>query len=155
MKGNETQELAGYIFTTGRMIQERILRVKTEYFASTEKHNVFKDLSMPQLQAVMMIRMRKSVSINELSEILYVSPPSASAMVDRLVEKGILTRTQSEADRRKVVVQVSPKAEEVIQGIELSILNSFVDLVEKIGKKTAKKWCEVLEQVKIVLEKET
>ena len=154
MKDNETKALARQILTTGKMIHDLILQVKTEYFANASKKNVFADLSMPQLHAIMMVRTRESVSVNELSKMLYVSPPSASTMVDRLVEKGVFTREQSQEDRRKVIVKVSNKAEEVIQGVEESIFHAFVGLVEMIGSKTARKWSEVLEQVKTVMEKE-
>ena len=38
--------------------------------------------------------------------------------------------------------------------IEETILLRFVDLVEKLGQETTVMWCDVLEKVKAVLEKE-
>jgi DNA-binding MarR family transcriptional regulator len=73
-------------------------------------------------------------------------------MVDRLVEKGLLSREPSREDRRKVLVSVSPEALQKIDTIEESILQSFVDLVEKIGPKTARMWCQVLKRVREVQE---
>ena len=92
--------------------------------------------------------------IKELSELLGVAPPSASTMVDRLVEKKILVREMSPEDRRKVIVRVSPEAVADIEKTEEAVLSSFVDLVEKVGPETARKWCEVLERIKFVLEEE-
>jgi DNA-binding MarR family transcriptional regulator len=69
-------------------------------------------------------------------------------MVDRLVEKGLLSREPSRKDRRKVLVSVSPEALKKIDTIEETILHSFVDLVEKIGPKTAQMWCQVLKKVR-------
>ena len=66
-----------------------------------------------------------------------VSPPSSSAMVNRLVEKGILMREHSRIDRRKVMVQIAPSVKTDIQTIEEAILLRFVDLVEKLGHETA------------------
>ena len=43
MKDTETLALARQIVTTGKMIHELILQVKTEYFARTTKKNVFED----------------------------------------------------------------------------------------------------------------
>jgi len=99
----------------------------------------------------MIVRSLEQITMTELSSQLCVSPPSASVMVDRLVEKGILIREHSIEDRRKVMVRVSPEAMEDIKGVEKTILRSFVDLVEKIGPETTRKWCEVLERVKSVL----
>ena len=73
-------------------------------------------------------------------------------MVDRLVERGLLTRTPCEKDRRKVEIRVAPEAIEDIAQVEEIILGSFVELVEAVGRETAQKWCEVLEKIKTVLE---
>ncbi len=74
-------------------------------------------------------------------------------MVDRLVERGLLTRTPSDQDRRKVVIRVTPDALKDIAQVEEIILGSFVELVDAVGPETTKKWCEVLQQIKRVLEK--
>jgi DNA-binding MarR family transcriptional regulator len=73
-------------------------------------------------------------------------------MLDRLVEKGILTRKYSMEDRRKMAIRVSPEDREDIKGFEETILHSLVELIEKIGPETAWKWCEILERVKSVLQ---
>ena len=102
----------------------------------------------------MHVRHHGKVTIKDLSELLGVAPPSASAMVDRLVEKRILIREMSPEDRRKVIVRVSPEAMADTEKTEEAVLSSFVDLVEKVGPETARKWCEVLERIKFVLEEE-
>jgi DNA-binding MarR family transcriptional regulator len=99
-----------------------------------------------------MARKERQVTITRLAELLGVSPPSASAMVDRLVEKRILSRERSPEDRRKVVVSISSNAVEDIERIEATILESFIDLVEAVGPEIAGKWCEVLAKVKEVLD---
>jgi len=70
------------------------------------------------------------------------------------VEKGILIRKHNQKDRRKVMVQIAPPFKTHIQKIEETILLRFVDLVEKLGQETTVMWCDVLEKVKTVLEKE-
>lgn len=92
------------------------------------------------------------MSMTELAEILMVSPPSASAMVDRLVEKGLLTRKHGIADRRQVLVSISPDSAPTVMEMEDAVLQSFSELVEKIGYDTTEKWCRVLNRVKHVLE---
>ena len=92
------------------------------------------------------------VSITELSHLLGVSPPSASNMVERLVEKGLLVREPSPDDRRKVVISVAPPVVAEIRHVEESVLGLFVGLVERLGPETARKWCEVLAAIKTVIE---
>ena len=113
----------------------------------------FGELSAQQMNMIMMVRVREAASVTELAALLGVSPPSVSTMVDRLVERGFLTRTPCDQDRRKVVIRVSPEAIEEIVQVEEMILSSFVELVEAVGPDTTQKWCEVLQQIKQVLEK--
>jgi DNA-binding MarR family transcriptional regulator len=154
MQESSSLAKARYIFDTGRMIHDHVYKLQIEHVSGLKSSESMCDLSLAQLRVLMLIRTKGQVTIRELSEQLGVSPPSASAMVDRLVEKGLLSREPSQEDRRKVVVSISPQALNDIQRLEEEILCSFVNLVDKIGQDTANKWCEVLGKVKSVLEAE-
>ncbi len=147
MTDQATLTSARYIFTTGRMIHDRIMRISTSACMNIGKDDGFGELSVPQMNMLMMIRVREAVSVTELAALLGVSPPSVSTMVDRLVERGLLTRIPSDQDRRKVVIRVSPEALKDIAQVEEMILGSFVELVEAIGPETTQQWCQVLEQI--------
>ena len=105
------------------------------------------------MNMIMMVRVRESVSVTELAALLGVSPPSVSTMVDRLVERRMLTRTPSSEDRRKVVIRVSTEAIDEIARVEETVLASFVELVRAVGPETTRKWCEVLRHIKQILAK--
>ena len=145
-----TVDQARYIFTTSKLIHDRIIKIQSRCLAACEA-GVIDDLSVTQLHVVKTVRGCGEVGMSELAELMGVSPPSASAMVDRLVEKGILCREHSAADRRKVVVRISPDAVKEAEAIEASILQLFIDLVQKIGYENAQKWCDALASVKQVL----
>lgn len=148
------QEQASYIFTTGKLIHDQILKVQSEYLASSNS-GPFKDLSVTQLHVIRVVRSHGELSMSELAELLNVSPPSASAMVDRLVDKGALIREHSTKDRRKVVVRIAPAAVPHSEAVEGAIMALFVGLVEQIGPETAAQWCQVLERIKSVVTTET
>jgi DNA-binding MarR family transcriptional regulator len=138
---------ARYIFTIGKKIQDRVFMVYTQLLASEGKLTTGDELSFTQIQTVKAIEEKGRVSITELARLLGVSPPSASAMVDRLVDKKVLTRRRDPADRRRVVVEARPEAVDMIHKVEEKILGTFVDLVKKIGPEAARMWCEVLDRV--------
>ena len=142
---------ARHIFTIGKKIQDRVFRVYTQLLARQGKLNTGDELSFPQIQTLKAICEKGQVSITELARLLDVSPPSASAMVDRLVEKGVLTRRRSPKDRRRVVVEATPEAVDMLTQVEDKILVTFVDLVEKIGPEATRKWCEALDRVERVI----
>ena len=153
MTDTDTLADARYIFTTGRMIHDHVQRITTGACMREGDNDRFRDLSAQQMNMIMMVRVREAVSVTELAALLGVSPPSVSTMVERLVERGMLTRTPSRQDRRKVVIRVSPEAIDEIALVEEQILASFVELVKAIGPETTRKWCEVLRHIKQVLAK--
>ena len=147
-------EQARFIMTTGKIIRDRVFRNISGHVGINGNGEGcgFGELSLPQIHAVNVTREGGKVTITELADMLGVSPPSASAMVDRLVEKGVFKREQSLEDRRKVVVSVSTKALEQFEVIEKNLLQSLIALVEGIGPETTRKWCEVLKRVREVQE---
>lgn len=152
MTKREALEQARFIFTTGKLIRDRIFRLQATHLEPERKGSHDAELSLPQLHTVHVLHEHGPVTVSELAALLGVSPPSASVMVDRLVEKGVLSREPSREDRRKVLVSVSSEALQKIERMEETILQSFVDLVEKIGPKTAGMWCQVLKKVREVQE---
>ncbi len=135
---------AKLVFTTGKMIRDRIFKTQMAGLKTAGGENAFKDLSMAQFHAMMLIQSRGSVSIKELAGCLYVSSPSASVMVERLVEKGLVKRSRSSEDRRRLEISLSDKAALKMKEMEEETFASFVDLVEKLGPESTEKWCEVL-----------
>jgi DNA-binding MarR family transcriptional regulator len=146
-------ETARYICDTGKLVHDRITKIQSLHLASIDGGTAG-ELSVAQLHAVKTLFESGELTMNELAEQLSVSPPSASAMVDRLVEKGVVCREHSTQDRRKVVVRISPEAVMMAKEIKLSILQFFIGLVDKIGLETARQWCDVLACVKTALSEE-
>ena len=101
------------------------------------------NLTLAQLNAVRAVRDRGEVTIKVLAKALNVSAPSASTMVDRLVEMGVLAREQSSRDRREVLVRISRNVSDEIDAIEEDFLKSLIELMEQIGPEMSQKWYEV------------
>jgi DNA-binding MarR family transcriptional regulator len=51
------------------------------------------------------------ITVSHLAARLGISPPSASAMVDRMVDSGLVERVRGEEDRRVVSVWLTPAGE--------------------------------------------
>ena len=154
MKESREWEQARYIYTTGRQIYDEIDQVVMAHLLASPAGQSYRDLTLSQLHAVMLVEKNGSVSMSRLAEQMRVSPPSASAMVDRLVEKGLLVREHSTQDRRKVVVAVSPCMSSKCTEIEKNLLTFFVNLVRGLGPETAVQWCAVLSRIKTELDRQ-
>ncbi|MFO7749929.1 MAG: MarR family transcriptional regulator [Desulfobacteraceae bacterium] len=155
MENKRILDQAKLVFTTGKMIRERVFSKHLFKADSRNREKPFQDLTMPQFHVLMLIQHRGKVSVKELARSLLVTPPSASVMVEKLVDKKLLVRTPCLEDRRKVDISLSSEAARKIDEIESITLSAFVELVEELGPETTEKWCEVLEQIQTILKKES
>lgn len=64
-------------------------------------------LTMPQIVVLFALR-RAEASISELAQRLRMSLPATSQLVDRLVEAGLIDRTEDAADRRVRRISILP-----------------------------------------------
>jgi DNA-binding MarR family transcriptional regulator len=137
-----------FIINAGKMIHDRIYKIELSDLGTAD----LSELSLAQLRVLRVVWEKGEVFMTELSELLKVSPPSVTAMVDRLVDKGFVQRTHSRQDRRKVVVRLSPQTVKPMDRVEENLVRTFTQLVLKLGPDTTQKWCEVLEKVMAVLD---
>lgn len=152
MATNKDIDLAWQIFTNGRKIHDWVFQLENRYLITSGVSKAFGEFSFAQMRALKFVKTRGQVSITELAELLNVSAPSASTMVERLVERGVLVRNPDPADRRKVIVTVSPDMVAIAEQIEKEIFGAFVDLVNKVGPEIADDWCRVLDRITEVLD---
>lgn len=82
----------------------------------TVAHWLSFELTFAQGKAVILIAAHKSVTISQLAKLLGVGKPTASILVQQLVERGLVTRTENPSDRRSAVVRLSEKGQAVGTG---------------------------------------
>src|SRR5262245_57090631 len=75
------------------------------------------DLSMAQLKTLMTLYNCGALPIGQIAESLGVGQPTASHLVDRLVQTRLVTRTEDPLDRRRTLAQLSSSGEELIDRI--------------------------------------
>jgi DNA-binding MarR family transcriptional regulator len=72
------------------------------------------DLSMAQLKTLFVLSSTGPAPIGQVAESLGISLPTASHLVERLVQAGLAERTEDQLDRRRTLARLSP------QGVGLS-----------------------------------
>jgi MarR family transcriptional regulator, organic hydroperoxide resistance regulator len=73
------------------------------------------DLSMAQLKTLMMLQASDALPIGQIAEMLGVGQPTASHLVDRLVQAQLVARAEDPLDRRRTLAQLSPAGEELAE----------------------------------------
>jgi len=149
-----TKDQARSIYRTVRMLKDRLCNRFELSARSIGEEGARCDITFAQCNALMAIAERVEVSLKELADILHVSPPSASAMVDRLVEMGMLEREQSKLDRREVRIRLSARGTLHYQEMEVQILAYISELLGKLGPAYASQWCDVYAQIREIIQLE-
>lgn len=70
-------------------------------------HGPHRELSLPQLFLLLTLHERGTLTVSALAELLGVTAPSASTLIDRMEERGLLARERDVDDRRVVHVSIT------------------------------------------------
>src|SRR5512143_2293170 len=76
-------------------------------------HWLMLELTFAQTRALFMLAARKELTVSQLAKLLDVGKATASILVQQLVERGLVTRTEQETDRRHTLLRLSSKGEEI------------------------------------------
>jgi DNA-binding MarR family transcriptional regulator len=79
-------------------------------------HWLMFELTFAQVRALIILAAKKSLTVSQLAKLLDVGNPTASILIQKLVERGLVTRTEDETDRRQTVVRLSEQGSEIGAG---------------------------------------
>jgi DNA-binding MarR family transcriptional regulator len=75
------------------------------------------DVTLPQYRTLVVLAEGGPSRLADLASALGVSPSTATRMCDRLVRKGLVTRTRDELDRREVNLAVTQAGRQVVDEV--------------------------------------
>lgn len=98
---------------------ERFLRVNAQIYEHTASPETkvfakFNDLSGLQLQAIRLIAFHSPCAMGKISKSMGLSLCSVTQLMNRLIDKGYVKRTQCKTDRRLVLAELTVKGQKVI-----------------------------------------
>ena len=115
--------------------------------ASSARHNDKQTVSSAQLYICDVVQQNQPLTLTELAKYLQISAPSTSVMVDRLVQKGILSRKPDPKDRRRCVIRMEPSVIRTIQKMQAEEVAPICDIIRKIGSRKTREWASVFSQI--------
>ena len=71
-------------------------------------------VTLPQLRVLMLVATRGGLNLGALAQAMGVHPSNASRACDRLVEAGLLRRTDSTLDRRNLLLELTDNGDALI-----------------------------------------
>ena len=109
----------------------------------------FKDLTLTQMHYLEMISELKNPNLTELAAAMKLTKPTITALVDKLIEKELVYKVQSDADRRSTHLHLTERgklinqmheyahrriAEQIEKKIDAEEMAQLILLLEKIMK---------------------
>ena len=99
-------------------IMDRILNSYNAISKSINPENLYKiELTSSQIKVLATFTERECYSMTELSQMLSVTLPTMTAMIDRLILSGLVKRERDERDRRVVLVRLTGDGKKVISNL--------------------------------------
>jgi DNA-binding MarR family transcriptional regulator len=74
-------------------------------------------LTIGQLKSLFFINNQGSTNVGKLAAALGVTPTNTTGIVDRLVKKGLVSRTEDAQDRRMLLLRATKKGEELVASL--------------------------------------
>ena len=102
------------------------------------------EVTLPQYRTLVTLTYGGSRRLADLALSLGVSPSTATRMCDRLVRKGLITRTRDEIDRREVNLEVTPSGRMIVEGVIERRRADVGELLQQIPRGTRNQLVESL-----------
>lgn len=100
---------------------------------STVQEWIDLDLSGAQVKLLFVLGAEGPTTIGKLAEKLSVSAPTASQLVEKLVQLGHVTRTADPHDRRQVHAEVTPQGRERMQRLRSGNLDDLSRYLDRLN----------------------
>lgn len=104
-------------------------------------------ITFPQLRILFRVRMHPEIDLRTLADGLSISPSAASQQVDKLVERGLLWRTEDPQDRRRLRLQLTPQAEESVGEYSRTVTEYISAILSRLSAKDLKELHRLLSTV--------
>ena len=125
------------IFSTGRLIRKQSRGEK-------DRPDIFSALRMEVLHYV---AGKKDPLMKEVADDFYVTSPSATSLINPLVESGMLKRIMDKNDRRVVRLSITLKGRKILKESFSEINSRLRKILVKLNTKEQKDFIKILEKL--------
>ena len=103
-------------------------------------------ISLAQLFVLQQLAERSADSLNELAERTATHQSSVSVVVRRLVERGLVSRTASANDRRRIEIEVTPAGRELLAGAPVTVSMELMAALRRMPRTDRDQLADLLER---------
>ncbi len=120
-------------------MEDLLLSFRRRIFEACRKDTVQYDLTVPQIEIIrFVIESKLPVPMKMVADHLKITPPSATAIVDELVRKGLIKRIPSPIDRRVICIALTPKAAKFHETMKARKQTIFHEMISRLSQSDRK-----------------
>lgn len=123
--------------TEARALVEALRAVARELRLAERRGDAVLSLQPAQRHALRELAARPASSLAELAERTHTDPSSASVVVQRLVERSLVTRGDAADDRRRTVLKVTPAGRALAARAPANAVERVQGALEELGARQA------------------
>lgn len=87
------------------------------------------------------------VKMSQIKDILKVSPPAITKMIDRAEEKNLVERITKNDDKRNIYLKLTDKAIKIMEEKEQHLINSIEKFMDYLGEEDSDALIRIMEKV--------
>jgi DNA-binding MarR family transcriptional regulator len=147
-------EKVALIAETDGLLKDYITSIVISRITAGMSDNGFMSVNSNHVHAAMILKRMEPCTLKDFAAMLRLSKSSASALVDRMMENGIIRREANPENRREVLLSIDPAFENFEALLRDKLTQWFAGLVSEMGTETFEKWHDVMLSLnKIIQEK--
>lgn len=89
---------------------------------------------------------------SDLADLMSVSKPTVSSIVDTLVRKGLVVRNVPDSDRRKTTLNLTAAGVDLVKSIRDEAVSSFSKILEKLSDVEVENLNSIMRKIKTYLQ---
>lgn len=124
VKNNKQEQIESLLRLAEQLFRQLLPRVPKEWLEM--------DVTMPQLKTMLLLFLNGPMRMSDLASDLGVTLATATGLVDRMVEKGIILRQDRPDDRRVVLIGLSTDGQAMVSKLWESSKNNSRELLESL-----------------------
>ena len=136
MTNQSKNELISLIFTATRLIKERTVR-----------HGNIDPFSMAQFKVLALVAEKGTPTMKDIADFLYITSPSATAIINRLVKARELERVYDKEDRRIVRLKLTEKGKKSLAEGRKAATARMSKVIESLNEKEKNDLANILAKI--------
>jgi len=112
-------------------------------------------LTGPQLAVLKSLGKSGEVSVGDLAKRVHLSQGTVTGILDRLSSRGFVIRRRSDADKRRMLADITPKADQVIRHAPSLLQEQFLQELSKLADWEKSQTLSSLQRIVTMMEAES